>query len=156
MARRHSLPKQGTRAAIAVLSALAWMGTASASPARALSCGDNADPILEVVESALIPTNVSHEIEGTSGVSTVAPQGMSPERLFNPRAKESLRKAFADDTDRLAELAAEPVVDVSHPVKQSERTVVEAEKPTTMNTRVPGVSSEELARYKRQMYRKDI
>ena len=89
MARRHSLPKQGTRAAIAVLSALAWMGTASASPARALSCGDNADPILEVVESALIPTNVSHEIEGTSGVSTVAPQGMSPERLFNPRAKES-------------------------------------------------------------------
>ena len=156
MAIRLSLPKQGIRAATAVLFALAWIGTAGASPGYEAPCDTAADPLLEISESALTTTNVSHELPMASDESGATTQGVSPQRLFNPNAAASLRKAFDDDADRLTELAAGPVVDALPPVKQSERPIADAERPATMNTRVPGVSSEELARYKRQMYRKDI
>jgi len=156
MSRRHSLPKQGTRAAMAVLFALAWIGPAGASPGYPSSCDDAGDPLLEITESALTATNVSHDIPVSSAESVPVSRGISPAKLFRPGAAASLRKAFDDGTNRLEELTSGPVVDVSPPVRRDERSVAEADKPSTMNTRVPGVSSEELARYKRQMYRKDI
>lgn len=64
---------------------------------------------------------------------------LSPEHSRTPRAEATLRKVF--------EGAATPLAKNNGPI---------ARKRPAMTTRLPGVSDERLARYKRQMNRSDI
>ena len=71
--------------------------------------------------------------------SDLAFKAVSPEDLLAPRVDAELRKVFDEQATPATE-TAEPDVD----------------KQPVMNTRVPGVSDEDLAEFKRQMYRTDI
>jgi len=63
----------------------------------------------------------------------------SPSHSLAPRVEAALRKVFKEPAARLDD------IDES----------VSSKRPA-MTTRVPGISDDQLARYKRQMYRKDI
>lgn len=65
---------------------------------------------------------------------------MSPSHSLAPRVEAALRKVFKEPATSLAESDDKPP----------------GSKRPTITTRVPGISDEQLARYKRQMYRKDI
>ena len=64
---------------------------------------------------------------------------LSPSHSLAPRVEAALRKVFKESAARLDD------------IDDSERS-----KRPAMMTRVPGLSDDQLARYKRQMYRKDI
>lgn len=63
----------------------------------------------------------------------------SPSHSLTPRIEAVLRKVFKEPAARLDD------IDESVSLKRP-----------AMTTRVPGISDDQLARYKRQMYRKDI
>lgn len=67
-------------------------------------------------------------------------QTMSPGHSLAPRIEAALRKVFKEPAAPLAEREDKPV----------------ASQRPAITTRVPGISDEQLARYRRQMYRKDI
>lgn len=143
MAARQSTPNQGNRftACAAFLVLAAWhAGPASASANSASLCDDVAKLEFEVPVEQLQANVVSHEIDAKgSEKSVIEIEVISPSHYLAPRVEAALRKVFEDSTTSLTD----------------------GDRPTTnaapvMNTRVPGVSDEELGRYKRQMYRTDI
>ncbi len=145
MARRKSTPRQGkTIAAGAVIVMLAaWhAGPASASSNTRAICDDIANASLEIPASELQAKIVSHEIN-TKGVEVTESaseiEALSPSHYLAPRVEAVLRKVFEDSSS--------PLADSDKP---------DGDDVPTMNTRLPGVSNDELARYKRQMYRTDI
>ncbi len=85
------------------------------------------------------PTLASHDVVEPDSADKV--DVLSADHLLKPRVEATVREVFADSDDE-----AEP----------AEAVQTEADEPVIMNTRVPGVSDDELARFKRQMYRKDI
>jgi len=133
--------KQINLAAFAASLALAtsFATAAYAAPVHDTLCSETHDATLEVSENALSTTLVSHEIEDKDGVEKV--DGLSAEHLLTPRAAATIREVFADGDDD---------------AEQPEADQAEADDAVIMNTRVPGFSDDELARFKRQMYRKDI
>lgn len=143
MAGRQSTPRQGNSvaasAAILVLAALS-AAPMSASANTCSLCGDAAYRILEVPAAELQADTVSHDLD-TKDVAnpTAIVKTLSPNHYLTPRVEAALRKVFKDRNAPLAD---------------SEQ--ADDDEPPTMNTRVPGVSDRELARYKRQMYRTDI
>lgn len=145
MAVRPTERKQGTIAAVAaslVLTAL--VATLSAAPALAAPaleslCDKTHNATLEVSEIQLTATPVSHDTVETDSAAKV--DVLSADHLLKPRVEATIREVFADSDDE---------------TKAAEDVQTEADDPVIMNTRVPGVSDDELARFKRQMYRKDI
>ena len=133
--------KQDKLAALAASLALAaWFVTpAFAAPAHDTLCSDSRDATLEVSENELSATLVNHEMKEPDAADKV--DALSADHLLSPRAAATIRKVFADSDDE---------------VEESEATQTEADETVIMNTRVPGFSDDELARFKRQMYRKDI
>lgn len=141
MAARQSKPEQGNLFAAggAILLLAAW----HADPASANSaplCDDVATLAFEVPAEQLQVDAVSHEVDaqGTETLNTEI-EVISPDHYLAPRVEAALRRVFED--------IATPVADGDKPA---------TEEPPEMNTRVPGLSDEELARYKRLMYRVDI
>jgi hypothetical protein len=102
-------------------------------------CSDKRDATLEVSENELSITLINHEVEDQEAAEKV--DVLSAEHALRPRAVATIREVFADSEDE-----AEPAK-----TEQSD-----ADDTVIMNTRVPGFSDDELARFKRQMYRKDI
>lgn len=78
---------------------------------------------------------------GSDGVTTSASEfeAMSPSHSLAPRVEAALRKIFKDPAARLDDI--DDSVGLKRPA---------------MTTRVPGISDDQLIRYKRRMYRKDI
>jgi len=143
MAARQSTPKHGSRfttgAAFLVLAA-GPAGPASASANSPSLCDDVAKLAFEVPTEQLQANAVSHEVDAKGGEkSGVEIETISPSHYLAPRVEAALRKVFEDTATSLAD---------------DDKSATD-ETPV-MNTRVPGVSDEELARYKRQMYRTDI
>ena len=66
---------------------------------------------------------------------------LSVNHLLRPRAAATIREVFADSDD-----------DTEQPEAQQS----DVDDTVIMNTRVPGFSDDDLARFKRQMLRKDI
>jgi len=66
----------------------------------------------------------------------------SPSHSLVPRVEAALRKVFKEPAARV-----DDIDDIDESV---------ISKRPAMTTRVPGISDDQLARYKRQMYRKDI
>lgn len=74
--------------------------------------------------------------ESANALDTLSP----PNDSLAPRVAAAFRKVFKEPATSLADSDGKPL--------GSQRPVI--------TTRVPGISDEQLARYKRQMYRKDI
>jgi hypothetical protein len=127
-------------AAFAASLALAtgFMTAASAAPVHNTLCSETRDATLEVSDNELSATLVNHELEiqDADGVDA-----LSASHLLRPRAAATIREAFADSDDE---------------TEQPEAKQAEADDTVIMNTRVPGLSDDEMARFKRLMYRKDI
>lgn len=147
MAARQSLPKQGRSfaAGAAIVLLAAWHAEpATASSNAPVSCDDVAEVSFEVPASELKTAAVSHDVDAKGIESTDSAEeieALSPDHYLAPRVEAVLRKVFKD--------SATPIADT--PITDSN-----SDKQPAMNTRVPGVSDHELARYKRQMYRTDI
>jgi len=141
MAVRPTERKQGILAVYAASLVLAaWFaGPAYGAAAHDTRCNQTHDATLEVSESELTATLINHEIEDQDAADKVDVQ--SADQLLRPRAAATIREVFGDSDDE---------------AEQSEAAETESDDAVIMNTRVPGFSDDELARFKRQMYRKDI
>ncbi|MGI9249419.1 MAG: hypothetical protein ACR2QI_10410 [Woeseiaceae bacterium] len=145
MAGRQSTLRQSKTfaagAAIALLVAL-YASPALASSNASTICNDVADASLEIAPGELLAKNVSQNID-TNGVeiteSASEMETLSPTHYLAPRVEAVLRKVFED--------SATPLADSEQP---------DEDDAPTMKSRLPGVSDDELSRYKRQMYRTDI
>lgn len=141
MAVRPPGHKQGNIAGFtACLALAAWIASpALAAPAHDTLCDKTHDATLEVAENQLTATPVSHDVEQDASADKV--DVLSDDHLLKSSVEAIVREVFADGEDE-----ADP----------AEAVQTDADDPVIMNTRVPGVSDDELARFKRQMYRKDI
>lgn len=139
MAVRPTERKQGKIAAGAVSLVLAaWIAApALAAPAYEAICNKAHNATLEVSADELTAATVSHDVVATDSADKV--DVLSADHLLKPRVEATVREVFADDETEPAEAVQ-----------------TEADDSVIMNTRVPGVSDDELARFKRQMYRRDI
>ena len=93
---------------------------------------------------------VNHDLDASDGDKKDADgesDALSPANHLTPRAAATLREAFEDST--------RPLADVTPASDDGVDNAAREELPE-MNTRVPGVTDSELARYRRQMYRIDI
>jgi hypothetical protein len=141
MAERPTKRKQANLAALAASLALAtgFVTAADAAPLHDTLCGVSDDATLEVSDNELSATLVSHDIEAEETADKV--DELSADHILRPRAIATIREVFADSEENVETSATKPS---------------EADDTVIMNTRVPGFSDDELARFKRQMYRKDI
>ncbi len=151
MAGRQTAPGNGkvfAANAVTLLLAACFATPVIASPNVEIGCDDLADATLEIPVHKLNAEIVNHDLDARDGDRLDAAESLSPANHLTPRAAATLREAFSERARPLAE-AATPAGDDG--VDDSAR-----EEPPEMNTRVPGVTDSELARYRRQMYRIDI
>jgi hypothetical protein len=141
MAVRPTERKQGNLTALAVSLVLAtgFVTSANGAPVHGTLCSETHDATLEVSEIELTASLVNHEMESQDSADKV--DTLAADHLLRPRAAATIREVFADGDDE---------------AEQSETAQAEADEAVIMNTRVPGYSDDELTRFKRQMYRKDI
>ena len=141
MAARLPGQRQGNTAGItACLVLAAWIASpALAAPAYETLCEKTHNATLDIARNELTASPVSHDVEPEASADKV--EVLSADHLLKPSVEAIVREAFADSDDE---------DDASDTVQ------TEAEDPVIMNTRVPGFSDDQLARFKRQMYRKDI
>lgn len=141
MAGWQSTPRQGkahAASALLVLLISAWYaGPAIASSNTLPVCDDVNDVSLEIPTKVLQVAIIGDKVEADevdAVESTTEFDTMSTTKNLRPSDEALLRKVFEETTTRFSESDEWPA----------------------MNARVPGVSDDELARYKRQMYRTDI
>ena len=141
MAVRPTDRKQGNLAALAVSVVLAtgFVTSANGAPVHDTLCSETHDATLEVSRIELTASLVNHEMEDQDTADKV--DTLAADHLLRPRAVATIREVFADGDDE---------------AEQSEAAQTDADEAVIMNTRVPGYSDDELMRFKRQMYRKDI
>ncbi|MDJ0709895.1 MAG: hypothetical protein QNJ14_05880 [Woeseiaceae bacterium] len=140
MVGRPDAPKQGNTAgslALLVLTSV-FAVPVLAAPDHDILCDDHHEATLEISPSQLSATTVSHDpstVDSDDSAETV-----SADRLLKPRFDATVREIFSDDEVE----------------EDAEEVEVEAEDPAALRIRVPGVSDEDLVRFKRKMYRRDI
>lgn len=129
-------------ASLAALLALASAGTAIASSGL-VPCDDAITRSQELAATELHAANVNHEIDAT----VLAATPLVPANY--PEAEAQAETALLPDYDESAAASS----DESGPLERSEN---EDGKQPQIKARVPGMSDSDLARYKRNMYRRDI
>jgi len=141
MAVRPIERKQGNLTALAVSLVLAagFVTSANGAPVHRTICSETHDATLEVSRIELTASLVNHDMEDQDTADKV--DSLAADHLLRPRAAATMREVFADSDDE---------------AEQTEAEQAEADEAVIMNTRVPGYSDDELTRFKRQMYRKDI
>jgi hypothetical protein len=122
-------------AVVAICSAPALAATTSRIP-----CSEAVEATLTVLVDDLIAEVVSHDVPAPSindarAIDEI--EVVSSTSLLAPRAEAAIRDAF-DESDRISidSLVEEPV--------------------SGMKTKLPGTSDDDLSRYRKQMYRRDI
>ena len=140
--RRYKTNQRNTFAAGAAVFVIAGICTAPALAATSsqIDCPEEATKATLDVPARLLTTDLVSldEIE-------IAPSSS----LLAPRASAAIRNAFiSSHTPPLVGADAKPV----SASEDDESTVPDP----GMNTKLPGVSDEDLLRYKKQMYRRDI
>jgi hypothetical protein len=150
MAGRQLTPTQRNRfaAGAAILLMAAWhTGPAFASANSADICDDAPNPSFEISGSQLGAIKISHEIDASRAETTKSnndADALSPAKYLSPKAEAELRKVFEKSTKPAAD---SPI---------AETRLADGDEQPAVKARVPGVSDNDLARYKRQMYRRDI
>ena len=150
MAGRQSAPNPGHRlaACAAILLTLAWhAGPAAASANTPEMCDDAGQRSFEIPGSKLAVLDVGRDVDSNSsevGHSDGDVDALLPTNYLSPQAEAALRELL-EDTKKAS--PDSPIADAPGADR--------GEQPA-MKARVPGVSDNDLARYKRQMYRRDI
>lgn len=127
MAGRQANPTQGNR--VAAGAAIVLLAAGLANPATASS--NTPVPCDDVADVALVENPV-HTFQAT-------------------------RVNYENDAKQVDDDAATPVNgEKAVETPDAKSPIAEGENVPSVNARVPGVSDDELARYKRRMYRKDI
>lgn len=141
MAGRQATPRQGKAYAVSALLAVlvsAWYaGPAIASSNTLPACDDVNDASLEIPVKELQVAVTGNKVEADevdAVESATEPDTLSTTRNPGSDHDAILHEVFEETTTRFSESDEWPA----------------------MNARVPGLSDDELARYKRQMYRTDI
>ncbi len=171
MADRHTLPYKARTvvARAALFTAAAFLAVpALATVTDEIPCPYTAEATLDVpaanfVTTIVITESVSANISATRDIE-IETVSVS---LLAPRAEAAIREAFSVSSKEqpalttrvgLTEIAATPPMAGTEP--QSKLPLKNGDElpppATDMNTRLPGVSSDDLSRYKKQMYRRDI
>ena len=169
MAERRIPPKQlGSFAANAAifLTAALFSLPAIASSSSPIPCPTSEQPDLNVSPEALVATTVSHDISYVTPSQSAIPKQsdvINPASLLAPRAEAAIREAFGDSS---ASPAVTPVIEliktVTPPMADGDAKLEEyaedakIESPSGMTTRLPGVSDDDLSRFRKQMFRRDI
>ena len=156
MAGPEQDPNPGKRLAIGVVAIVlaAWQtGPAAASPSTPALCDDVADVALEIPAHGLQATAVSHEMNADAVVATAGAEKKSdtasPAQSAVPQNGADLRKALSDKRIAVLEKKAAELPLATTPAAIDDQ-------PPAVHAQVPGVSDDELARYKRRMHRNDI
>ncbi len=105
------------------------------------------DPSFEISGSQLKAIKISHEIDASRAETSKSnndADALSPAKYLSPKAEAELRKVFEKSTKPAAD---SPI---------AETRLADGDEQPAVKARVPGVSDNDLARYKRQMYRRDI
>ena len=150
MAGRQSEPDPAHRFAVyaAILLASAWhAGPAAASANTAEMCDDAGKHSLEISGSELKVLEPGRDIDGSGieiGGSDNDPDALLPANYLSPRDEAALRELLEETTKTAPD---SPVADTPR---------ADGSEQPSIKARVPGVSDDDLARYKRQMYRRDI
>ncbi len=156
--RRYKSNPRNTFAAGAAVFVMAGICTAPvlAATSTLIDCPDKATrATLDVPAQFLATDFVSHSVPAASitdenisaeiDATEIAPASS----LLAPRAAAAIRSAFI--LSHIPPMAGTDAKAVSEP-EDDESTLPDS----GMNTELPGVSDEELASYKKQMYRRDI
>ncbi len=138
MVGRPDTPKQGKTTATLALLLLAggFAVPVLAAPDHTILCDDHHEATLDISAEELSAKPVSHELDAQKNEENT--ENVSADQLLKPRFDATVREIFAEDDEEAAESEAE------------------AEEPKALRIRVPGVSDDDLVRFKRQMYRRDI
>ena len=139
MVGRPRTPKQGNTTATLVL-LLLMSGFATpvlAAPDHDILCDDHHEATLQIPASELATRPVSHELEARKNDDS---ETVSADQLLKPRFDATVREIFVDDEE----------------IEVLDEAEIDADDPTALRILVPGVSDEDLVRFKRQMYRRDI
>ena len=176
MGNRHSMPYQPRAAA--ARSALFAAAALLAVPALATTTGEmpcpyTAKATLDIAATKLVTRIVITENDESEPAAApdIEVETISI-RLLAPRAEAAIREAFNEsgrqkpsDTAGVAltETIVAPLEAIDTPIAGTETKAVLPLKNrdklppvSEMNTRLPGVSDDDLSRYKKQMYRRDI
>lgn len=132
----------------------------AANPVRS-NCSEAGQANLHIQVSALVASPVSYS--GTEGTSTAPVSVDSADNLLAPRAEAAIRDAFSDEDSKEGINANLIKAALAAPVAGTKMKAVtkpdEAQMDVanqSMNAKLPGVSDDDLSRYKKQMYRRDI
>ena len=139
MVERPETPKQGSNAAALTLLLLTGIFAVPvlAAPGYDILCDDHHEATLDVSADELTARPVSHELEAQKNQDA---ETVSADQLLKPRFDATVREIFAEEDDE-------------ETLQESD---AETDDPAALRIRVPGVTDEELVRFKRQMYRRDI
>lgn len=147
------LERPSIAAAAASLVLAAWCSSpALAAPSVNPQCDDVVEVSLEIPVHDLSAEVTSHDASASDGAPSIddQPKDLTPARYLVPGARDDAREALRD--------VAAPVADVVPPVTKEVATPPQGETGPQphINTRLPGVSDDDLERYRQQMYRTDI
>ncbi|MGB5490172.1 MAG: hypothetical protein WBM76_05030 [Woeseiaceae bacterium] len=148
MSGRYLTPSPGKTIAILAAGALlaTWQATLASTDLQSAR-DDAASSSLEIPTDQLLVANIGHEFDATTIVVEQAEESkddIGATKILGPSAEAALRQVFDDSADASAD---EP--------DEQESAIDRGDQPL-IKARVPGVSEDDLARYKRQMYRRDI
>jgi len=145
MAVRQTASKQGKiAAALALLALGAWYATpALAASDHKFLCEESHSATLEVARNELTARPVSHDVDASdiADLTSSSSDILSKDHVLKKRVDEAVREVFAD-TERESLTEAE--------------TAGEPDDADILEPYAPRMSDGQFARFKRQMYRKDI
>ena len=141
---------------------------ALAAPSVQIPCPEASAATLHVSDTTLATKFVNHNAPAAS-MSEVATdkklEVSASSSLLAPRAVAAIRDAFGAGEDKpltssQPELAkailALPVTGADSKTEQADESVDTSGSDVGMNAKLPGISDEDLSRYKKRMYRRDI
>lgn len=142
MALPHARPDKFHLIAAAVLLLSAWTVSASAASGYQALCPDTESATLEIRDTEL--DAITADGLPASAVGDDTSDAVAASQLLQSGPEAALSEAFTD-----SDAATVSGVDEAVSPQAGDDTV-------SINTRVPGVADDELTRYKRQMFRRDI
>jgi hypothetical protein len=153
------------KAGFFVLTAIFATPALAATSSR-IPCSEGVEATLNVAISTLITETVGHKVPKPSIIKDALSDGVSvvsSASLLGPRAEEAIRAAFEEvDSAELRSSDTDPSESVLTPPMAGTKSKLEATQTddkgvvSGMNTKLPGVSDDAMARYKKQMFRRDI
>jgi hypothetical protein len=149
MSGRYLTPNPGKTIAILAAGALlaTWQATLASTDLQSARDDNTASSSLEIPTDQLLVANIGHEFDATTIVVEQAEESkddIGATKILGPSAEVALRQVFDDS----AEASADEPDEEESGIDRGDQPLIKA--------RVPGVSEDDLARYKRQMYRRDI